>query len=564
MHRDQRVERVVAERGGERELLLGRGDARPRCSGAPNCATSCFASVSIAASAVVVARLARSAPASTSRASATPRKPRAERRARLAFERCRDRRRQNTNAPDTAHSPGSAALSNTNVSDGSSRMVRSSFTAAALRVVGIEPRRRRRAPAPARGARPRPCPCAAPADRRCRRCRGARPSPARAAPDSSSPPRRSRAPARRRSHHQMAREALDQPAGAERRRSLPLRAPPTSGRRPGSPSAIDTVRIMAPNTSQCGGSSSGPSGQAELPAADQPAVDADRVRPVERDRLLGRRMRRERVGERRHAGVERAPRAAQRLVRLEHDGEFGEVEAADDTPACRRRAPRRSPCAWANASPTSRSVTRRKAGGRSSAGANGVFMRAFRRHVAPGFALSAWDNYNLAGAAASGRSAGAPQSRSEMAEKRTILVCSCEDTMPLDADAIERGCRGAEVATARQLCRAELERFRAPRPTAAAPVTVGCTQEAPLFAEVAGERRRDHLRQHPRDRRLVGRRRARPGRRWRRCSRPRPSRCRRSPFVSLTSEGVALIYGRDERAIEAGDAARRTISTSPC
>ena len=34
-----------------------------------------------------------------------------------------------------------------------------------------------------------------------------------------------------------------------------------------------------------------------------------------------------------------------------------------------------------------------------------------------------------------------------MAEKRTILVCSCEDTMPLDAGAIERGCRGADVVT---------------------------------------------------------------------------------------------------------------------
>ena len=33
--------------------------------------------------------------------------------------------------------------------------------------------------------------------------------------------------------------------------------------------------------------------------------------------------------------------------------------------------------------------------------------------------------------------------------------------MPLDAGAVRRGCRGAEVKTASQLCRAELERFRA-------------------------------------------------------------------------------------------------------
>ena len=42
-----------------------------------------------------------------------------------------------------------------------------------------------------------------------------------------------------------------------------------------------------------------------------------------------------------------------------------------------------------------------------------------------------------------------------------ILICSCEDTMPLDASAVRHGCRGAEVSTARQLCRAELEKFRA-------------------------------------------------------------------------------------------------------
>ena len=61
--------------------------------------------------------------------------------------------------------------------------------------------------------------------------------------------------------------------------------------------------------------------------------------------------------------------------------------------------------------------------------------------------------------------------------------------MPLDADAVRRGCRGAEVKTANQLCRAELERFRA----AAArgqPLIVGCTQEAPLFARNRRRRRR--------------------------------------------------------------------------
>ena len=72
-----------------------------------------------------------------------------------------------------------------------------------------------------------------------------------------------------------------------------------------------------------------------------------------------------------------------------------------------------------------------------------------------------------------------------MAERqKDILICSCEDTMPLDGAAVKRGCRGANVLTARQLCRAELEKFRAAA-EGEAPLIVGCTQEAPLFSELA-------------------------------------------------------------------------------
>src|ERR1700704_3856021 len=69
-------------------------------------------------------------------------------------------------------------------------------------------------------------------------------------------------------------------------------------------------------------------------------------------------------------------------------------------------------------------------------------------------------------------------------QPRRILICSCEDTMPLDAEAVRRGCQSSQVTTARQLCRAELDRFR----EAAAsgnPLVVACTQEAPLFSEIA-------------------------------------------------------------------------------
>src|SRR3981081_1745672 len=66
-----------------------------------------------------------------------------------------------------------------------------------------------------------------------------------------------------------------------------------------------------------------------------------------------------------------------------------------------------------------------------------------------------------------------------------LLICSCEKTMPLDAEAIGRGCP-ARITQANQLCGLELERFKAALADGA-PVTVACTQEAPLFREVAEE-----------------------------------------------------------------------------
>ena len=73
-----------------------------------------------------------------------------------------------------------------------------------------------------------------------------------------------------------------------------------------------------------------------------------------------------------------------------------------------------------------------------------------------------------------------------MPESRTIVLCSCEHTVPLDADAVRRGWPGTTVETAHQLCRAELEKFRAAA-AAGGPMMVACTQEAPLFSEAAGE-----------------------------------------------------------------------------
>ena len=60
---------------------------------------------------------------------------------------------------------------------------------------------------------------------------------------------------------------------------------------------------------------------------------------------------------------------------------------------------------------------------------------------------------------------------------KTILMCSCEDTMRLDKSAVQRGCRNSEIATFSHLCRAELDQFRKAA-KAEGSLTVGCTQEA--------------------------------------------------------------------------------------
>ena len=142
-----------------------------------------------------------------------------------------------------------------------------------------------------------------------------------------------------------------------------------------------------------------------------------------------------------------------------------------------------------------------------------------------------------------------------MAERpRKILICSCDDTMPLDGAAVGRACRGAEVLEGRQLCRAELERFRKAAAGGEA-ITVACTQEAPLFTEVAGETpgagaltfvniretagwSKDAKAAGPKIAALIAA-----------AAEPVPDYA----FVALSSEGVTLLYGKDEQAIEAAN-----------
>jgi ferredoxin len=131
-----------------------------------------------------------------------------------------------------------------------------------------------------------------------------------------------------------------------------------------------------------------------------------------------------------------------------------------------------------------------------------------------------------------------------------LLICSCEKTMPLDAEAIGRGCT-AKLTQANQLCGLDLDRFKEAL-AEGLPITVACTQEAPLFREVAenfpeaqltfvniretGGWSKDAAAAGPKAAALI----AAAGE-----DMPPIS------LVTLESSGIALIYGRDEIAIEA-------------
>jgi ferredoxin len=126
--------------------------------------------------------------------------------------------------------------------------------------------------------------------------------------------------------------------------------------------------------------------------------------------------------------------------------------------------------------------------------------------------------------------------------------------MPLDTGTLSKGCRGSDIQQARHLCRSEIGRFRAAAGTAG-PLTIGCTQEAALFEEVAEEAGRSAPITYVNIRETAG---------WSReasaagpkmaallaaAAEPMPD----VRAASVDSDGVVLVYGKDERAVEVGN-----------
>jgi ferredoxin len=134
---------------------------------------------------------------------------------------------------------------------------------------------------------------------------------------------------------------------------------------------------------------------------------------------------------------------------------------------------------------------------------------------------------------------------------KKLLVCNCAETMPLDAARLGKAC-GQSVHVHRELCRSELANVEAAA-KAGAPCVVCCTQEAPLFDETFAEHGAETTVAYVNIRERAG---------WSdeaAAAMPKiaaliaeagldipPTRS-----LTLQSEGRALIYGRDDVAVEA-------------
>jgi ferredoxin len=141
-----------------------------------------------------------------------------------------------------------------------------------------------------------------------------------------------------------------------------------------------------------------------------------------------------------------------------------------------------------------------------------------------------------------------------MTPSRTVLTCTCEGTMTPDEGALTRaGCGGDP--SSRQLCRANLDRFRTALQTGG-PVTVACTQESPLFTEIAAIEAPDVVLSFANIRETAGWTAEAKSTGPKMAAMIAAAAVTPAPFgvTTLESSGVTLILGRDSAAIEMAEA----------
>ncbi len=133
----------------------------------------------------------------------------------------------------------------------------------------------------------------------------------------------------------------------------------------------------------------------------------------------------------------------------------------------------------------------------------------------------------------------------------TIALCSCEDTMRPDAAAVQKACAGVSVKTARHLCRSEAGMLAewAAKPGG---LLIGCTQEAPLFQDLAEENGFSASLSFANIREAAGwsTEGAKAGPKMAALLAAAQVATKDAGAVTLSSEGVALILGRGQEALD--------------
>ncbi|MEX4010417.1 4Fe-4S binding protein [Neoaquamicrobium sediminum] len=142
---------------------------------------------------------------------------------------------------------------------------------------------------------------------------------------------------------------------------------------------------------------------------------------------------------------------------------------------------------------------------------------------------------------------------SSLEKPRTVFVCSCERSMPGFGDSVARGCRSAVVQSGEQFCGAELDRVQGAL-SAGGAITIACTQQAPLFREVAqdagfeGDLAFANIRETAGWSQLA----ASAGPKAAALIAMAAEPVAPPASVTLASGGVVLVYGRGEAAVDAG------------
>lgn len=140
---------------------------------------------------------------------------------------------------------------------------------------------------------------------------------------------------------------------------------------------------------------------------------------------------------------------------------------------------------------------------------------------------------------------------------KRVLLCDCEGTMTIDAKGLGQACGAdGEPMINTQLCRSQLENFEQAL-SDDEPVLVCCTQEAPLFLETADGHENSPELRFTNIRERAG---------WSKAGRDKPKTLtpklsaliheatldiRNSSSVTMSSDGVLIILGTDQKAVDA-------------